>query len=357
VGSNGRSTELSWYYREAEPDPTGVHVGFEDPYAPPNPPPDLNAEAGFPALYAVTGETGKRCSLDGIIVDCGFVAPLIEGGAVVTAPDKNLAPVYNKNTNQFVGYAFFDSNRGGYAFNYQALQLEQRGVRLEGDPWEYEWTWVKKTEVFHVDLIQGELVGGNLGQQSRGGRRGGKQKPIPSPTPKDPKAPCRGKNAADLDYSRIRQYRSGSGFINESARDHILRNHTIPGVTSPRRLYMQAVLGRKSLYGASQSLSQSDLFDNIKAANASTFSFGSFREQRDQVTGNVTQLIFEYQFQPTVVPGGSILKSPPGRVRLNVVGVEYAGGIASPTDWNTLILDPDCVGVQTSFPGRLPQQQ
>jgi len=343
-----------------------VHIDFENPYVPPNPPPDLNAETGFPGLYTAIGETGKRCSLDGIIVDCGFVAPLIEGGAVVTAPDKNLAPVYNRNTNQFVGYAFFDSNRGGYAFDYLVWGKKNSDLRIiipevgidEMD--KADWGWIKQTKVFQVDVMQGELIGGNIGwQQSRSGRRGGGQRktqPTPTPTLKDPKAPCRGKNAADLDYSRVHQYRSGSGFVSESARDHILRNHTLPGRLSPSRLYMQAVLGQKSLYGANQSLSQSELFDNIKAANAQTFSFGNFRPPQTDASGNVTQLIFEYQFQPTVAPGGSILKSPPGRVRLNVIGVWYdsINKLASPTDWNTLILDPDCVGVQTSFPGRLP---
>jgi hypothetical protein len=241
---------------------------------------------------------------------------------------------------------------GGYEYHevYLRQRLHANEVKI-GEWWE---SW-KEHGVERVDVMQGELIGGNLGwRQSRRGQR--KTQPTPTPTPKDPKAPCRGKNAADLDYSRVRQYRLGKGFINESGRDHILRNHTIPGVTSPRRLYMQSVLGEKSLYGASQSLSQSELFDNIKAANAQTFSFGNFRPPQTDASGNVTQLIFEYQFQPTVAPGESILKSPPSRVRLNVVGVWYdsVNKVASPTDWNTLILDPDCVTVQTSFPGRLP---
>jgi YD repeat-containing protein len=184
AGSNGRSTELSWYYREAEPDPLGVNVGFEDPYVPPNPPPDTNAETGLPGLYAAAGETGKRCSLDGVIVDCGFVIPLIEGGAAVIAPDKNIAPVYNKNTNQFVGYAFFDSNRGGYAFNYWALEPSRHGLRIldeygnvmANDPATRQWEWVKKTKVFNVDVMQGDLIAGNLGWQ-QGAR--GRQNPKP----------------------------------------------------------------------------------------------------------------------------------------------------------------------------------
>ncbi len=204
TNSNARSTEQAWYFREAEPDPLGVNVGFDDPYAPPVLPPDTEAEPGLPALLPGTGETGKRCSLDGIIVDCGFVLPLIEGGAVVQAPDKNIVPLYNKNTNQFAGYAFFDSNRGGYAFDYLAKESSRNGYRftdeygnvLANDPGGREWEWVKRTKIFEtVNVMQGELIGGNLGwQQSRGGQSSKKEvgkrpktvilsKSIPDPDP------------------------------------------------------------------------------------------------------------------------------------------------------------------------------
>jgi hypothetical protein len=173
VGSNGRSTEESWYYREAEPDSMGVNVGFDDPYAPPDPQPDADAETGIPKLQAGYQETGKRCSLDGITVDCGFVAHYLESeigsGAIVQAPHKNLVPVYTKTTNQFLGYAFFDSNLGGYPLHYlewgkidSDLRITIPGYGVD-ETSDAEWGWIYKTKVIGtetVDVMSSELVFG-----------------------------------------------------------------------------------------------------------------------------------------------------------------------------------------------------
>jgi hypothetical protein len=120
TGSNGRAGENKWYYREAELDPMGVNIGFEDPFFLPIPPPDSEAEAGIPALLPGAGETGRKCSLDGIIVDCGFVAPLLESGAAIAAPEKTIKPIWDGK--KYVGFAFWNgqppNKSGDYEFTY-----------------------------------------------------------------------------------------------------------------------------------------------------------------------------------------------------------------------------------------------
>ena len=165
TGSNGRSHENVWYYNEAELDPMGVNVGFDDPFVLPEPPPDPGMESGIPEIIPLDDGplTGTKCSLDGIVVDCGFVAPLLRSGAAVAVPNnRTTEPLYNKD-GRFVGYGFFNSGSGKYDYNQLIVYnkivahlADGFGTMVIG-----EWTDIKKERgsVVHTEVI-GAIAGG-----------------------------------------------------------------------------------------------------------------------------------------------------------------------------------------------------
>jgi YD repeat-containing protein len=177
TGSNGRSSEQAWYYKESELDAMGVNVGFEDPFILPNPPDDPNTEPGIPGLLSGAGETGRKCTLDGITVDCAFVMPLIESGAAVRAPSSNVVSVFNNRTSQFVGFAFWDGREtpdGHFEFGYKYTAYdESTNSMLQG-------IGTISVGTYSVDIMQGEFfgLGGGLGLQQS------KKSKTASPTPK-----------------------------------------------------------------------------------------------------------------------------------------------------------------------------
>ncbi|MFN7949557.1 MAG: hypothetical protein U0Z53_29640 [Blastocatellia bacterium] len=163
TGSNGRSTEEAWYYKEAEPDPQGINVGFDDPFVPPDPPPDPNAERGIPALLRGPGETGKKCSLDGIIVDCGFVAPLIDGGAVVIAPPETTRYNAEKKTFEFFR-AGLSGQTGWYTPVWENNQVVFDGVSSTFKPTIIGWEFRRAES---ISLIAGaSILGMRMGRQA-----------------------------------------------------------------------------------------------------------------------------------------------------------------------------------------------
>lgn len=90
TGSGGTSGVEGWFNPEAEPDPMGTNVGFEDPYI--NccelPPPIDEVQ---PILLSDFGGSG-RCTLDGISIDCGWAMRLMESGAAVPCPNNDCGP-------------------------------------------------------------------------------------------------------------------------------------------------------------------------------------------------------------------------------------------------------------------------
>ena len=166
----------------------GVNIGFEDPFDIPIDPPDPDMGPGTPALMPGVGETGKRCSLDGIIVDCGFVAPLMESGAAVVAPNQTTIPLYNKKDGKFSGWGFFNPTAGGYEYHAVLQRQIISGGAVIGE-W---WDLVKQPEIVHIDVMSGESIGGGgrstslgfaFGFQAQRQRGGGGQKTSQSPTP------------------------------------------------------------------------------------------------------------------------------------------------------------------------------
>lgn len=142
TGSSGVSTAEGWYSPEAEPDPTGVNVGFEDPYINCCFLPEPNDQI-MPMLLGSFGGSGK-CSLDGMSIDCGFAMQLLDSGAAVQCPNNDCGPrtvtvtithtngqreTFNGLTRPFSAYA---DGRSGFGLGGMLLP-EGFNVRYTGD--------------------------------------------------------------------------------------------------------------------------------------------------------------------------------------------------------------------------------
>ncbi len=125
TGSSGTSGTQGWFSPEAEPDPMGVNVGFEDPYNSTCcflPPPD---DQIMPMLLGSFGS--GRCSVDGMAIDCGWAMSMLENGSAVQCPNNDCGPrtvtvnitytsgrrdSYNGLTRPFAAYANGSSGFG-----------------------------------------------------------------------------------------------------------------------------------------------------------------------------------------------------------------------------------------------------
>ncbi|HYX29071.1 MAG TPA: hypothetical protein VE863_10930 [Pyrinomonadaceae bacterium] len=161
-----------------------------------------------------------------------------------------------------------------------------------------------------------QLVNASFGGQSpRGG--GGPQNPFKGTTvtgEAKAKDPCDGVRPRDLDYSKTTAYRKYSkrgdliGYVQLTAEQHIRQRHMTRGS------------------GGSQYIGT---FAGVKKFNEFTFAVGT----RYSGPTPDDSIIFEYEFPRIVGPVGTMLP------------------YSDPTNWNTLILAPDCKTVRSSHPG------
>lgn len=115
-------------------DPSGVDVGFEDPFINCCLEPPPSEGGGSPMLLAAFGIPDGRCTLDGMAIDCGWAFDLMDRGAAVQCPNNNCGPrvvtvtigyasgrreTHSGLTNPFTAYA---DGRSGFMFGGQLIQ-------------------------------------------------------------------------------------------------------------------------------------------------------------------------------------------------------------------------------------------
>jgi hypothetical protein len=124
--------------------------------------------------------------------------------------------------------------------------------------------------------------------------------------------PCEGVKSSDLRYDKVRKYKKNKGmegqgrYVYQTSEQHIRSRH------------MNPASGASQYYGS---------FHAVQNANAYSFDFGT--RTRDSEHRNI---YFELNFH---LP----------------IGTDRTEGF-SPTGYNTLILENDCITVVTSHPGR-----
>jgi YD repeat-containing protein len=108
TGSRGTSLKTGYYQAEVEPDGLGAHVGFNDPFVVP---PSPDAEVATLTGWLGGGSSGSGCRLDGFDIECMFVAPLLDSGAVAVAPAQTMR--YNHRAKRYeVWMAYADGEEG-----------------------------------------------------------------------------------------------------------------------------------------------------------------------------------------------------------------------------------------------------
>jgi hypothetical protein len=100
TGGQGISSTNGGFDAQAEPDPTGVNVGFEDPFINCCSLPEPNDQI-TPMLLGSSG--GGHCSLDGMSIDCSWAMEMLESGAALQCPNDDCGPrtmnAYDANGN------------------------------------------------------------------------------------------------------------------------------------------------------------------------------------------------------------------------------------------------------------------
>ncbi|MFN2491622.1 MAG: hypothetical protein ABR501_01900, partial [Pyrinomonadaceae bacterium] len=110
TGSQGSSGSDGYFNADAEPDPMGINVGFEDPYINCCTLPEPNDQI-MPMLLG--SFSSGRCSLDGMSIDCGWAMEMLESGSAVQCPNNDCGPrsvVYQGQRT----WAFFNAYGDGY---------------------------------------------------------------------------------------------------------------------------------------------------------------------------------------------------------------------------------------------------
>jgi hypothetical protein len=350
--SSNTTTYNGLFTAQQEQDPLGANVGLNDPLSvPPDP------EAGESRLLDVPGFLPDgRCKIDGVVTGCAMVGSLLSMGAAVLAPQQTTR--WNFTTKMFENFrataqgSGWADSKGRWVEDTKSYWSMKNGtltLHVDGeDRWE-----VESGRREYVSVVAGEVIGVgglSLSQYNKGVQK--KKAVIPPPVDPKLKSPCYGKNASDLDYDHVNTYKEGKTVITETGKEHILRNHTVPtqisvGWAGPSKLEMAAGFMKKSLYGSSRYITDTELFDNIRLLNSKTRDFGTLTMQTDPATGVLKEFVFQYRALPAVSTSGNY-------INLDYVGVEYnrATKTVSPSQYNTLILAPDCNTVLTSFPGR-----
>lgn len=117
TGTAGTSGTPGWFNPEAEPDPMGINVGFEDPFVNCCELPPIQDQI-MPMLLGDFGSSG-RCTLDGISIDCGWAMQLMDSGAAVQCPDNDCGPRWNPNVDNGRGsrgaFEFFHAFANGFS--------------------------------------------------------------------------------------------------------------------------------------------------------------------------------------------------------------------------------------------------
>jgi YD repeat-containing protein len=95
TGSRGSSDTTGQYAAEAEFDPTGVSLGFSDPYVEPSGPIEFPQEDGVFSL--LPDDPSGRCRLDGFAMPCAMVLGMRERGSAMDAPVDQITTMRFRN--------------------------------------------------------------------------------------------------------------------------------------------------------------------------------------------------------------------------------------------------------------------
>lgn len=95
TGSRGSSDTTGQYAAEAEFDPTGVSLGFSDPYVEPRGPIEYPQEDGVFSL--LPEDPSGRCRLDGFAMPCAMVLGMRGRGTAVDAPVEEVTTLRFRN--------------------------------------------------------------------------------------------------------------------------------------------------------------------------------------------------------------------------------------------------------------------
>jgi hypothetical protein len=331
-------------------DPLGNYAGLPEPPPTGQPPPPPSGYygpiwGGAGSLSTNYNNFATGCLLDGRPADCNRVRHALEDGlGEVQGPRTvrdgrrdvhiefdpmpmgsphgggGLAPYYVPG-GQRVASRSGDGGSGGTTEDGEPIEVINHTVTAGGF-----WTLVPISWAYDNPQSPNAATNSNVNNLPSGPSSNSAS----NPSHRQPRDPCQGVRARDLNYSRRRHYRADPPGVDRTAEEHIKDRHI--NLTS-----------NGSQYDTDPRVGGEEMWKHVMMLNALTFAYPDQRDVIRNRRGQITRIRFIKTFPAIphpIYPGKTAAWI--GRLRMPM---------GTPTLTNTLYLEADCKTVDTSHPG------